>query len=74
LDRLFPAFDAQVAVTAIDDTSCLLTIAGTYDPPFGRVGAVLDRTVMHGVAAATTTDFADRLGHALAHDAKEGMP
>jgi hypothetical protein len=74
LDPFFPAFDAEVAVTAIDDTSCLLTIAGTYDPPFGRVGAVLDRTLMHGLAAATTTEFAARLRHALAHDAKEGMP
>ena len=39
LDRLYPTFDAAVAVTAIDDTSCLLTIAGTYEPPFGRFGA-----------------------------------
>lgn len=73
-DRLYPAFDAAVAVTAIDDTSCLLTIAGTYEPPFGRFGAVLDRTVMHGLATSTATDFADRLGRALVHDAKEGMP
>ena len=74
LDRLFPTFDAAVAVTAIDDTSCLLTIAGTYEPPFGRLGAVLDRTVMHGLAASTAADFAERLGRALAHDTEEGMP
>jgi hypothetical protein len=74
LDRLYPAFDAAVAVTPIDDTSCLLTIAGTYEPPFGRLGVALDRTVMHGLAASTVSDFADRLGRALAHEAKEGMP
>jgi hypothetical protein len=74
LDRVYPAFEAAVAVTAIDDTSCLLTIAGTYEPPFGRIGAVLDRTVMHGLAASTAADFADRLGHSLAAHDKEGMP
>jgi hypothetical protein len=73
LDRIYPAFDGRVAVTAIDDTSCLLTIAGTYEPPFGRVGAVLDRTVMHGVAASTAAEFAHRLSRALAHDAEEGL-
>lgn len=74
LDRLYPTFDAAVAVTPIDDCTCLLTIAATYEPPFGRLGAVLDRTVMHGLAASTTADFADRLRRALAHDTEEGMP
>lgn len=74
LDRLCPTFDADVAVTAIDATSCLLTVAGTYDPPFGRLGAVLDRTVMHGLATATTADFADRLRRVLTIDAEEGPP
>lgn len=71
-DRLLPSFDTSVAVTAIDDTSCLMTIAGTYEPPFGRFGALLDRTVMHGLAASTTAEFADRLARALAHGEKEG--
>ena len=71
-DRLLPSFDTSVAVTAIDDTSCLMTIAGTYEPPFGRFGALLDRTVMHGLAASTTAEFADRLARALAHKEKEG--
>jgi hypothetical protein len=71
-DRLLPSFDTSVAVTAIDDTSCLMTIAGTYEPPFGRFGALLDRTVMHGLAASTTVEFADRLARALGHKEKEG--
>jgi hypothetical protein len=71
--RLYPAFDAEVAVTAIDDNSCLMTISGSYQPPFGRLGALLDRTVMHGVAASTTAEFADRLARALAQGDKEGQ-
>lgn len=71
-DHFFPSFDAELAVTAIDDTSCLLTVASTYEPPFGRFGEVLDRTVMHGLGAATAADFAHRLGSLIAHDAKKG--
>ena len=74
VERLYPTFDGSVAVTAIDDTSCLLTVAATYEPPFGRLGAVLDRTVMHGVAASTAAEFTHRLSHALTHDAWEGSP
>lgn len=74
LRRLYPVLDADVAVTAIDETSCLLTIAGVYRPPFGRFGRFADRAVMHRLAASTATDFADRLGRAIAHDAKEGRP
>lgn len=74
LRRLYPTLDAGVAVTAIDETSCLLTIAGVYRPPFGRFGRFADRAVMHRLAASTATDFADRLGRAIAYDAKEGRP
>jgi hypothetical protein len=74
LDHIYPTFDAALAVTAIDDTTCLLTVTGSYEPPFGRLGAVLDRTVMHGLGATTAAGFARRLGHALAYGAKEGSP
>jgi len=63
--RIYPTVDADVAVTAIDDTSCLLTIAGAYQPPLGRFGRLADRAVMHRFAASTATEFADRLSRAL---------
>ena len=79
MHRFFPTLDAGVAVTAIDDTSCLLTIAGGYQPPLGRFGRFADRTLLHRLAESTATDFADRLARALAHDARlvdtgEGQP
>ena len=62
LRRLYPTVDADIAVTAINDTSSLLTITGVYRPPFGAVGRIADRAVMHRFAESTATEFADRLG------------
>jgi hypothetical protein len=72
--RLFPTLDAGLALTTIDDTSCLLSIAGAYRPPLGRLGRMIDRMFLHRLATSTTTDFADRLARALAHDPKERLP
>ena len=68
LGRLYPTYDTGVAVTAIDDTSCLLTVAGGYRPPLGRFGRIADRAVMHRLAESTATEFTDRLARAIAHD------
>jgi hypothetical protein len=65
-ERMLPTLRADVAVTAIDDTSCLLTVAGCYDPPMGRLGRVADRAMLHRLAVSTTTDFATRLAAAIA--------
>jgi hypothetical protein len=79
LRRCFPVLQAEVAVTSMDDTSCLLTIAGDYQPPFGGVGRLADRALLHRMAVSTTKDFADRLAAALARDNeiarhREGLP
>lgn len=74
LRPLLPVVDLGVAVTAIDDVSCLLTVAGSYQPPFGRLGSLADRAVLHRFADATANEFATRLGRALACDSEEGLP
>jgi len=74
LSSLLPTADVSLAVTAIDDVSCLLTVSGRYRPPFGRAGLLMNRTVMHRFADATATEFAARLARALAHDSGEGLP
>jgi hypothetical protein len=68
LRRLLPVLDAGLAVTAIDDTSCLLVITGGYRPPLGWFGWFADRALLHRLAASTATDFAERLAAALAHE------
>lgn len=74
LRSLLPTADVTLAVTEIDDVSCLLTVRGSYRPPFGRVGSLANRTVMHRFADATATEFTARLARTLAHDPGEGLP
>jgi hypothetical protein len=62
---LFPALDADVTVTASGDHAAILTLTGVYRPPLGRLGLVLDRTVLSRVAAATIRDFVSRLAQAI---------
>ena len=66
LRRLLPTVEADIAVTAIDDTSSLLTVAGEYLPPFGAVGRIADRAVMHRFAESTATEFVDQLRRVVA--------
>lgn len=72
LRALLPTVDLGVAVTAIDDVSCLLSVAGTYRPPFGWLGSLADRAIMHRFAAATAEEFTTRLAATLAHNPEEG--
>jgi hypothetical protein len=62
---LFPTMDANLGLTAVDDTSSLLSVVACYTPPFGAFGSQLDRTVLHRAARATMhallADLAGRL-------------
>lgn len=49
---LFPVLDANITLAPEGDRT-LLSFAGTYRPPLGRLGAGLDKTIMRRVAAAT---------------------
>jgi hypothetical protein len=49
---LFPVLDANITLAPEGDRT-RLSFAGTYRPPLGRLGAGLDKAIMHRVAAAT---------------------
>ncbi len=66
---LFPALDADITLTSAGEHATLLTVAGAYRPPLGILGAALDRTVLHRVAAATVRAFINRVADAIAHPA-----
>jgi hypothetical protein len=53
--RLFPALDANLGLAATDPDESRLSIIGCYEPPFGRLGATVDRAGLSRVAAATMT-------------------
>jgi hypothetical protein len=55
--RLYPALDANIGITPVDDLTCVLSIIGTYTPPLGFVGTTLDRAALSRVASATVDAF-----------------
>ena len=64
--RLFPALDADLALTPAAGHATRLSLAGAYRPPLGPVGTGLDKAIFHNVAQATIgsllTRVADLLG------------
>ncbi len=71
---LFPVLDADLILTRHGDDQVQLGLTGSYRPPFGRAGAVLDRTLMKRVAAATIRSLLEHMGRAIADPAPEPLP
>ena len=71
---LFPVLDANISISPAGDDAAQLTLAGSYRPPLGRLGAGLDRTIMHRVAAATMRCLLQSVAEALVGPAPAGHP
>ncbi len=63
---LFPVLDADLVLTSVAEDTTLLTLAGTYRPPLGGLGAGIDRLILHRVAEATIRNFLKRVAEAIA--------
>ncbi len=63
--RLFPALDANITLTAEGHQDTRMTLTGVYRPPFGPLGAGLDRVLLHKIATATIHSLMTRLSEAL---------
>ena len=62
---LFPRMLADLVVAPLGSTRAQLTFRGSYDPPLGPVGEMLDRALLHRVAEASVKAFMDRIASAL---------
>jgi hypothetical protein len=69
---LFPALDADIAITPDGDHATMLTLTGVYRPPLGKLGELLDRAVLSRVASATIRDFVGRLALAIEGSSTQG--
>jgi hypothetical protein len=65
---IFPKMEGTLHAQREGPGLTRLTLNARYDPPMGRLGALIDRAVMHRVAALTLADFIERLAGALAAD------
>ena len=64
-DALFPVLEADLILEPVGDEITQITLRGSYKPPLGAVGKVLDRALLHRLAEACVKDFMDRIQMAL---------
>jgi hypothetical protein len=69
-----PALDGDLELARLGPQRCQLALNGRYTPPLGRIGALLDRTLMHRVAEATAWDLVDRIGDRVAGPTRDPAP
>jgi hypothetical protein len=74
-ERLFPVLDADITLIPDGEDATLIGLQGVYGPPAGSAGEVLDRVILHRIAAATIRSFLNRLAAAIQdpalHDGRE---
>ena len=58
---LFPTMDAELTVAVVSDGLTQVLFQGTYQPPLGPVGRMIDRTLLRRFAEMSVKDFVDRL-------------
>lgn len=63
----FPTMDATLEITALSLRPPLVqvTLAGSYEPPLGTLGAVLDAVAAHRIAEATAHTFVNEVARRL---------
>ena len=62
---LFPVLDATITIGHEGEETARLALAGSYRPPLGRLGAVLDTALLHRVATATVRSLVRSVTEAI---------
>jgi hypothetical protein len=62
---LFPRMEGDLLVGAMGPELTQLAFRGSYRPPLGALGRVIDRTMLHRVAEASVRGFVERIACAL---------
>jgi hypothetical protein len=62
---LFPRLEADLEAVAIGQDMTQLTVKGSYRPPLGSLGEILDRALLHYIAEAVVKRFLDGVGEVL---------
>lgn len=71
---LFPTLEADLIVETMGGDLTQVSIRGSYKPPLGPIGRLLDRTLLHRLAEACVKNFMDRLGEAISAATSERLP
>lgn len=62
---LFPTMTADLVLARLDGELTQVKLEGTYQPPLGTVGRLLDQAVLHRIAEASVKNLVDRIVAAL---------
>ncbi len=74
MTSLLPIMDANIELRAEDEQSSRLTLKGSYRAPFGKVGAAVDRALLHRVGQATAVSFLAKVEKGLLRPAPAPAP
>lgn len=58
---LFPTMNADLVLQPIGSDVVQVVFRGSYEPPLGGLGRILDRAVLHRLAEASAKTFLDQL-------------
>jgi hypothetical protein len=64
-ESLFPVLTGRLEVVPVEEHVTRLTVSGMYEPPLGRLGALIDDAVMHSVADATVRELTESIAEQL---------
>ena len=71
-EQLFPVLTGRLELVPVDKKVTRLTVSGMYEPPLGRLGALIDEAVMHSVAEATVREVTESIAKQLGTVLPEG--
>jgi hypothetical protein len=66
---LFPRVDADLEIAGAGAGQTQISLQGSYQPPLGRLGELLDRTMLHRVAEVAMQRLVDQIAAFSAHPA-----
>jgi hypothetical protein len=64
-ELLFPRLDADLTLSHAGPDATRIALDGTYEPPLGPFGRVVDRILLRRVAESTVKAWIDRLAAAI---------
>ncbi len=64
-ETLFPKLVANLILTHLGPERTTLSLEGTYEPPLGPIGRVVDRVLLRNLAEATVKNWVDRVAEAV---------
>ncbi len=62
---LFPRLNADLLISHVGHNQTTISLEGTYEPPLGTLGKVVDRIMLRNVADSTVKAWVDRLAEAM---------